>query len=98
MRAPRTTSSPGSSASSRRPSPTSRKKFEDSAQSIDSLNSAETARKEIEELRDHVGRLLGAVADNGAVFSLGDKALNRAEDKLKALERRRATSRKTGSS
>src|SRR5262245_25339120 len=62
------------------------KKFEDSAQSIDRLNSAETARKEIEELRDHVGRLLGAVADNGAVFSLGAKALSRAENKLKSLE------------
>lgn len=62
------------------------KKFEDSAKSIDSLNSAEAARKEIEELRDHVGRLLGAVADNGAVFSLGVKALSRAEDKLKSLE------------
>ena len=62
------------------------KKFEDSATSIDRLNSAEAARKEIEELRDHVGRLLGAVADNGAVFSLGAKALSRAEDKLKSLE------------
>lgn len=62
------------------------KKFEDSAKSIDRLNSAEAARKEIEELRDHVGRLLGAVADNGPVFSLGAKALSRAEDKLKSLE------------
>ena len=62
------------------------KKFEDSAKSIDRLNSAEAARQEIEELRDHVGRLLGAVADNGVVFSLGAKALSRAEDKLKSLE------------
>jgi DNA repair exonuclease SbcCD ATPase subunit len=62
------------------------KKFEDSAQSIDRLNSAEDARKEIEELRAHVGRLLGAVADNGTVWSLGAKALARAEDKLKSLE------------
>jgi DNA repair exonuclease SbcCD ATPase subunit len=62
------------------------KKFEDSAQSIDRLNSAEAARKEIEELRDHVGKLLGAVADNGTVWSLGTKALSRAEDKLKSLE------------
>jgi DNA repair exonuclease SbcCD ATPase subunit len=62
------------------------KKFEDSAKSIDSLNSAEAARKEIEELRDHVGRLLGAVADNGTVASLGLKALNRADEKLKSLE------------
>lgn len=62
------------------------KKFEDSAKSIDRLSSAEAARKEIEELRDHVSRLLGAVADNGPVFSLGSKALSRAEDKLKSLE------------
>jgi DNA repair exonuclease SbcCD ATPase subunit len=62
------------------------KKFDESAQSIDRLNSAEAARKEIEELRDHVGKLLGAVADNGTVWSLGAKALSRAEDKLKSLE------------
>jgi DNA repair exonuclease SbcCD ATPase subunit len=63
------------------------KKFEESAQTIDHLNSAEAARKEIEELRDHVGKLLGAVADNGTVWSLGTKALSRAEEKLKSLER-----------
>jgi DNA repair exonuclease SbcCD ATPase subunit len=62
------------------------KKFEESAQSIDRLDSAEAARKEIEDLREHVGRLLGAVADNGTVWSLGVKALSRAEDKLKSLE------------
>lgn len=62
------------------------KKFEDSAQTIDRLNSAEAARKEIEELREHVARLLGAVADNGTVWSLGTKALRRADEKLKALE------------
>jgi DNA repair exonuclease SbcCD ATPase subunit len=62
------------------------KKFEESAQSIDRLESAEAARKEIEDLRGHVGRLLGAVADNGTVWGLGVKALSRAEDKLKSLE------------
>jgi DNA repair exonuclease SbcCD ATPase subunit len=62
------------------------KKFEDSAQTIDRLSSAEAARKEIEELREHVGKLLGAVADNGTVWSLGAKALSRAEAKLKSLE------------
>src|SRR5882724_4737741 len=62
------------------------KKFEDSAKSIDRLSSAEAARSEIEELRAHVGTLLGAVADNGTVSSLGAKALTRAEEKLKALE------------
>ena len=62
------------------------KKFEDSAKSIDRLNSAEAARQEIEELRAHVGTLLGAVADNGTVSSLGTKALARADEKLKSLE------------
>ena len=62
------------------------RKFEDSARNIDHLNSAQDARKEIEELRGHVGKLLGAVADNGTVWSLGAKALSRAEDKLKSLE------------
>jgi DNA repair exonuclease SbcCD ATPase subunit len=62
------------------------KKFEDSAKSIDRLSSAEAARKEIEDLRGHVGKLLGAVADNGTVASLGLKALSRAEQKLKSLE------------
>jgi DNA repair exonuclease SbcCD ATPase subunit len=62
------------------------KKFEDSAQTIDRLNSADAARQEIEELRDAVGQLLGAVADNGAVWSLGNRALSHAEAKLKSLE------------
>jgi DNA repair exonuclease SbcCD ATPase subunit len=62
------------------------RKLEDSARSIDRLNSADEARKEIEELRGHVGKLLAAVADNGTVWSLGAKALTRAEDKLKSLE------------
>ena len=62
------------------------KKFEDSAQTIDRLSSAQEARKEIEELREHVSKLLAAVADNGTVWSLGSKALKRAEDKLKSLE------------
>jgi DNA repair exonuclease SbcCD ATPase subunit len=62
------------------------KKFDDSAQSIDRLNSAEAARKEIEELRADVAKLLAAVADNGTVWGLGTRALSRAEEKLKALE------------
>jgi DNA repair exonuclease SbcCD ATPase subunit len=62
------------------------KKFDDSAKSIDRLNNAEDARKEIEELRAQVGTLLGAVADNGAVFGLGAKALAHAEEKIKSLE------------
>jgi hypothetical protein len=62
------------------------KKFEASAQTIDRLSSAEDARKEMEELRDYVSKLLGAVADNGTVWTLGSKALKHAEDKLKSLE------------
>jgi len=63
------------------------KKIEDSVQSIGRLDNAEAARKEIEELRSYVGALLDAVADNGTVWNLGVKALKRAEDKLKLLER-----------
>jgi DNA repair exonuclease SbcCD ATPase subunit len=62
------------------------KKFDDSAQTIERLKDAEAARKEIEELRESVGKLLGAVADNGTVFTLGAKALTHAEEKLKSLE------------
>jgi DNA repair exonuclease SbcCD ATPase subunit len=62
------------------------KKIDDGAQSIDRLKDAQSARKEIEELRGHVATLLGAVADNGAVSELGNKALKRADDKLKALD------------
>ena len=62
------------------------KKFEDSAQTIDRLSDAQSARKEIEELRNDIGKLLGAVADNGTVWSLGSKALSHADEKLKSLE------------
>jgi DNA repair exonuclease SbcCD ATPase subunit len=62
------------------------KKFEDSAQTIDRLSDAQAARKEIEELRGDIGKLLDAVADNGTVWSLGRKALAHAEEKLKSLE------------
>ena len=62
------------------------KRIDDSAQTMGRTQNAEAARKEIEELRAHVGALLGAVADNGTVWNLGAKALRRAEDKLKALE------------
>jgi len=62
------------------------KKIDEGTQSIDRLRDAQSARKEIEELRGHVAALLGAVADNGAVWELGNKALKRAEDKLKALD------------
>ncbi|MGE0036844.1 MAG: hypothetical protein AB7S93_14495 [Xanthobacteraceae bacterium] len=62
------------------------KKIDEGAQSMGRLDNAEAARKEIEDLRGHVATLLGAVADNGTVVELGNKALKRAEDKLKALD------------
>jgi DNA repair exonuclease SbcCD ATPase subunit len=62
------------------------KKFESSAQTIEGLRDAQAARKEIEELRADVGKLLDAVADNGTAWSLGSKALAHAEEKLKSLE------------
>jgi hypothetical protein len=61
------------------------KRIEDSAQSIDRMKNPEEGRKSIEELREHVGKLLGAVADNGEVSKLGALALARADDKLKGL-------------
>jgi DNA repair exonuclease SbcCD ATPase subunit len=62
------------------------KKIDEGAQSMGRIDNAEAARKEIEDLRAHVATLLGAVADNGTVFELGNKALKRAEDKLRALD------------
>ena len=61
------------------------KRIEDSAQSIDRMKNPEEGRKSIEELREHVGKLLGAVADNGEVSKLGTLALSRADEKLKSL-------------
>jgi DNA repair exonuclease SbcCD ATPase subunit len=62
------------------------KKIDDSAKAIDGYTDVEKARKEIEELRAAVASLLDAVADNGGLATLGDKALVRARDKLKELE------------
>ena len=73
-----------SSTSSRRASASSARDY--SAKAIDGYTHVETARKEIEDLRDAVSALLGAVADNGSLATLGDKALTRARDKLKELE------------
>jgi DNA repair exonuclease SbcCD ATPase subunit len=63
------------------------RRIEDSAKSIDRLQSGEASRKEIEQLRDVVGRLLGEVADNGTVAQLGARAHAHAQAKLKALQR-----------
>jgi DNA repair exonuclease SbcCD ATPase subunit len=62
------------------------KKMDDSAKAIDEYTDAEKARKEIEDLRAAVSGLLDAVADNGALGTLGEKALARARTKLKELE------------
>jgi DNA repair exonuclease SbcCD ATPase subunit len=62
------------------------KKIDESAKAIEGYNDVEKTRKEIEELRGAVAALLDAVADNGGLATLGDKALGRARDKLKELE------------
>ncbi len=62
------------------------KKIEDSAGAVDQWTDVEKARKEIEQLRAIVGAALGAVSDNGLVSQLGEKALEHARGKLKALE------------
>jgi DNA repair exonuclease SbcCD ATPase subunit len=62
------------------------KKIDESAKAIDNYTDAQKARKEIEDLRTAVAGLLDSVADNGAVATLGDKALARARDKLRLLE------------
>lgn len=61
------------------------KQIEAGTQVIDRLKSPEEGRKGIEELRQHVSRLLGTVADNGEVARLGQMALDRAEQKLQGL-------------
>jgi DNA repair exonuclease SbcCD ATPase subunit len=61
------------------------KRIDDGAKSMDGLTDIQKARKEIEELRAAVSSLLSAVADNGPVADLGAKALERANDKIKAL-------------
>ena len=62
------------------------KKIDESAKAIEGYNDVEKARKEIEDLRGAVAALLDAVADNGGLATLGDKALGRAREKLKELE------------
>jgi len=62
------------------------KKIDDGAKAIDGYSDVDKARKEIDDLRGAVAALLDTVADNGRLAALGDKALARARDKLKALE------------
>jgi DNA repair exonuclease SbcCD ATPase subunit len=61
------------------------KRIEESAKAIDRATDPQASRKEIEELRELVGSLLGAVADNGDVAQLGAKALEHARSKQKSL-------------
>lgn len=61
------------------------KQIETGTQSIDRLKDPKQARQGIEDLRQSVSRLLAMVADNGEVSKLGQMALSRAQDKLKAL-------------
>lgn len=63
------------------------KRIDDGAKSIDGLTDVQRARKEIEELRAAVSGLLSAVADNGELSNLGSKALERADEKIKSLDR-----------
>jgi chromosome segregation ATPase len=61
------------------------KRIEESAKAIDGATDPQASRKEIAELRELVGSLLGAVADNGEVAQLGAKALEHARAKQKSL-------------
>jgi DNA repair exonuclease SbcCD ATPase subunit len=61
-------------------------KIDDGAKAIDEYTDSKKTRKEIENLRAAVSGLLDAVTDNGAVATLGDKALTRAREKLRELE------------
>lgn len=62
------------------------KRIQDSAASIDHASDVAKARAEIDQLREEVSTLLGAVADNGPVSQLGAKALGHIRDKLKQLQ------------
>jgi len=53
---------------------------------LDEVTDVDKARKEIEDLREIVGNMLGAVSDNGTVSQLGAKALAHARGKLRTLE------------
>jgi DNA repair exonuclease SbcCD ATPase subunit len=61
------------------------KKIQESAATIDRTTDVAKARAEIDQLRDEVSTLLGAVADNGPVSQLGVKALDHIHQKLKEL-------------
>jgi chromosome segregation ATPase len=62
------------------------RRIQDSATSIDRTSDVAKARAEIDQLREEVSTLLGAVADNGPVSQLGGKALAHIHDKLAQLQ------------
>lgn len=62
------------------------RRIQESATSIDRTSDVAKARAAIDQLRDEVSTLLGAVADNGPVSQLGVKALAHIHDKLKQLQ------------
>lgn len=61
------------------------RKIEERANAINSRTSPEASHKDIEELRAIVASLLGAVADNGEVATLGTQAVAHARSKLESL-------------
>ena len=85
-RGPRTMSFRGSSTSSRRRSRISARRSTTAPSPWAGSTTPRPRARRSRSCAAHVAALLGAVADNGTVFELGNKALKRAEDKLKALE------------
>src|SRR5271169_342189 len=65
--------------------PNLNRRIQESASTIDAATDIAKARGEVDELRDEVSTLLGAVADNGPVSQLGAKALSHINDKLRQL-------------
>src|SRR5262249_470581 len=61
------------------------KRIDESAKTIDRATDPQASRRKIEQLRELVGSLLGAVADNSDVAQLGAKALEHARAKQKSL-------------
>ena len=73
------------------------KRIEESAKAIDGATNPQASRKEIEELRELVGSLLGAVADD-ADQQLGAKALEHARAKQRPWRARRGSRRSSAPS
>jgi len=61
-------------------------KIDETAKTMDGLTDVKTAKAQIAEIKDAVGKLLAAVSDNGEVAQLGRRAEQRIAGKLKALQ------------